>query len=446
MGYLPGKIPGLPQRPEPNPGWHLLPDIIYSVVFFSARGSITKDWKQLRDQAQRSHRRIFRFGDVRIPPWQQKFSIKVSQMSNDDNDLTLKDVQRRDSYKEDSIDRCVCASPLISSVLVGDLSLSDAEAAELVSIDFTAEVDIHLDATYSTSFDASSEDLSGTADQMTVDVDEAVKIVEEDSNEARQLIVHGDDSLVEEQIEVNLSTESDAEFAMNASTTRKDVIIRDSSNPFDSKIQKNPFDDDDAEICGEEFHSIVSSSNPFDKDELDTGTAGSYSGATAKRIPTIMREKSVVEGKTVVLKIGKDKEKEPFNPFCDGDMEDEISEGKEQTLGQRKLAAESSVYSTAAPSEFTDRKNVRSPSSTFHSQHHSTETNQKIMFPREMNELRSLGFEPASVMRTLQTTSGDVVAARKLLLSTLFDNKTGFSNDEVCVWKSPVIVRVGEFF
>ena len=354
-------------------------------------------------------------------------------MSNDDNDLTLKDVQRRDSCKEDSIDDCVCASPLISSVLVGDRSLSDAEAAELVSIDFTAEVDTHLDANYSTSFDASSEDLSGTTDQITVDVDETVKIVEEDSNEALQLIVHEDDSLVEEQIDVNLSTESDAEVAMNASTTRKDVMIRESSNPFDSKIQKNPFDDDDAEICGEEFHSIVSSSNPFDKDELETEAAGSYSGATAKRIP-------------VDLKIGKDKEKEPLNPFCDGDMEDEISEGKEQTLGQRKLAAESFVNSTAAPSEFTDRKNVKSPSSTFHSQHHSTETNQKIMFPREMNELRSLGFEPASVMRTLQTASGDVVAARKLLLSTLFDNKTGFSNDEVCVWKSPVIVRVGEFF
>lgn len=367
-------------------------------------------------------------------------------MSNDNNDLTVKDVEKLDSCEEDIIDGCVCASPTISNVLVGDRSLSDAEAAELVSIDFTAEVDTHLDANYLTSFDASSEDLSGTTDQRTVDLDEMEKIVEEDSNEVPQLILRDDDSLVEEQIEVNLNMESDAEFVMNTSTIRKDNMIRESSNPFDSKIQMNPFDDDDAETCGEECHSIVSSSNPFDKDEEDTETAGSDSGITAKRIPITERERSVVGGKTVLLKIGKDKEKEPLNPFCDGDIEDEISGGKKQTLGDRKLTAESAVYTTSAPIESSDRKNVKVPSSTFHSQHHSTETNQKIMFPREVNELRSLGFEPACVTRTLKGASGDVVAARKLLLSTLFDNKTGFSNDEVCVWKSPIIVRVGEIF
>lgn len=356
-------------------------------------------------------------------------------MSNDNNELVVEDCERDNSYEEENLEGHEGVISTSAIDLIDRNSLSDAEVAELVSVDFTAELDVHLDSNHLTSFDASSEDLSGTTDQLTVDIADDEHMVEDDCFGTPQFVEPAILLSAEEQFEANLDIEADAEFEGKASTIQPDLIENDSTNPFDSNsnlTETNPFNIEETGI-GEDgkinhIDSTVSSLNPFGDEEEVTG---------AVKLAT--REKSLMVKKSVLIE-----EKKPFNPFNEDSVEDEISDGKKQTLDRKRYATESLTSPIVTSSATVSKITQKSTSSSLPSGNNSAEINQKNMFTVEVNELRSLGFDMICIRSELQKAFGDPISARHLLTSKLLDSKTGIANDDIYIWKSPVMVRIGK--
>lgn len=159
-----------------------------------------------------------------------------------------------------------------------------------------------------------------------------------------------------------------------------------------------------------------SSTNPFDNDEDDDQSKKKEShikSATKEAVGTV---------------------KKPFNPFDDGENEEADSVDAEK-VHQNKSKVTESKATVTQPSKLVVVRATPAPTS-----HHEVPVR---TYSKEHKELMTLGFDKMCVGNALNKASGDVAVAQKLLMSRLFDDHI-LSSEEQFVWKSPVMVRVGE--
>ena len=190
------------------------------------------------------------------------------------------------------------------------------------------------------------------------------------------------------------------------------------SNPFGNDDND---DSDDHDTPVKLTESTVQKSNPFGDDDDDDDENGPEMKEDIKRN---VREIPPTKPERV---------KTPFNPFDDGEIEAVGSVAVEKILHRRKFVTESLAPVTVA-SMCNDR--AISPSLS------QFEVPSK-KYGKEYQELMALGFDRVCIGNALQKSSGNVAIAMKMLSSRLFDDRV-MSNDQLYVWKSPLLLRVGE--
>ena len=289
---------------------------------------------------------------------------------------------------------------------IGDSSNIETDDKDIVSI-----LDCAHDNGETLYFDACIEDLTGstTTNQITVDLDENKEETTEDSFACYQFV----------PTEVTTSPVEDISYEdeVNTSPNQEILEIPCSVVAEAESSGSNPFGDDE-----EDTDQGAASTNPFGDDEDQDQADQSQHNIHKIPIKTIQGAEQRVKS-------------EPFNPFDDGDVEEEETDGKEKALNRRKVVTESLAPFTLA-SALT--KKSKSPPFT------PPEVPSR-MYEKEYQELMILGFDKVCVGNALQKTGGDVIAAKKILTTRLFDDHI-LSNDEIYVWKSPVMIRVGKLF
>jgi hypothetical protein len=207
--------------------------------------------------------------------------------------------------------------------------------------------------------------------------------------------------------------------------------------------QSNPFGEDETEDVKEEIkaevseHEATQSMNPFGDDDY-------FRKDERNEPPTARKEK------TNFFILNTTKRVDSFNPFDDGDEEENEIE-REKMLDRRKAVTES-----LAPFTLASMVPDPDPNANLKPNLNAKNNNQSMIrypttqvehiskkFHKEIHELMVLGFDKVCVTNAVQKASGNVLAARKLLMSRLFDDHL-LTNEEVYVWKSPVMVRVGK--
>lgn len=200
--------------------------------------------------------------------------------------------------------------------------------------------------------------------------------------------------------------------------------IYSQSNPFNDDdlddetpaLMLNPFNDDDESYDDTVIETDgIASMNPFGDDSIESSPRRESTKEQLK--PSIRRE-----------------HQSPLNPFGDGDTE-EVEKVPIKNVSRKITEVTSSASSTVptAPLNKTRAKPVSEAPCAI----------PQRTFSKEYNELLTLGFDKICAGQALQKTAGDLPTARKMLMSRLSDNRA-ISNEEIYVWKSPVMIRVGK--
>ena len=193
------------------------------------------------------------------------------------------------------------------------------------------------------------------------------------------------------------------------------------SNPFNDDglddetpvLTLNPFNDED-ENQDVSVIDGVASMNPFGDDSIDSTPMGESS---EEQLSQNLRQEHM----------------SPLNPFDDGDSEE--FERVHVKLEPQQRKEETFFLSATVPVSQVNKTRVKPFPET------QCEVPQRT-FSKEYNELIALGFDKICAGNALQKTSGDLSTARKMLMTRLFDDRV-LANDELYVWKSPVMIRVG---
>lgn len=200
--------------------------------------------------------------------------------------------------------------------------------------------------------------------------------------------------------------------------------IYSQSNPFNDDdlddetptLMLNPFNDDDESYDDTIIATDgIASMNPFGDDSFESSPRRESTKEQLKQ--SIHRE-----------------HQSPLNPFGDGDTE-EVEKVHIKNVS-RQIAAVTSSASSAVPISQLNKTRAKPVSEAQCAIPQRT-------FSKEYNELLTLGFDKICAGQALQKTSGDLLTARKMLMSRLSDNRA-ISNEEIYVWKSPVMIRVGK--
>lgn len=227
---------------------------------------------------------------------------------------------------------------------------------------------------------------------------------------------------------VDDSAEEMAEMTSSSEPVQVDATLRDEETSDCNYLPSNPFGDDDNDDSCDHDTPVnltdggVQTSNPFgDDDDDDEDEDGPEMKEDIKR------------NTQKVPPVKPAKVKKPFNPFDDGEIEGVGSVAVERILLRRKAVTES-----LAPVTVASVCNGRATSPSLS----QFEVPSK-KYSKEYHELMALGFDRVCVGNALQKSSGDVAIATKMLTSRLFDDRV-MSNDQLYVWKSPLLLRVGE--
>ena len=295
--------------------------------------------------------------------------------------------------------------------------IGDSSNIETDDKDIVSNLDCAHDKGETLYFDACIEDLTGstTTNQITVDLDENKEETTEDSFACYQFV----------PTEVTTSPVEDISYEDEVNTSPNQEIP-EITVPVVADAESsgsNPFGDDE-----EDTDQGAASSNPFgddeDQDQDQDQDQADQNQSNIQKMPV-----KTIQGAEQRVK------SEPFNPFDDGDVEEEETDGKEKALNRRKVVTES-----LAPFTLVSALTKKSKSPRF-----TPPEVPSRMYEKEYQELTILGFDKVCVGNALQKTGGDVVAAKKILTTRLFDDHI-LSNDEIYVWKSPVMIRVGKLF
>ena len=303
--------------------------------------------------------------------------------------------------------------------------IGDSSNIETDDKDIVSNLDCVHDNGETFYFDACIEDLTGstTTNQITVDLDDSKEETTDDSFACYQFVPTEvttspvEDILYED--DVIAASEQDISVSMNQEMPE----ITGSVVAEAELTGSNPFGDDE-----EDTDQGAASSNPFgddeDQDQDQDQDQADQNQSNIQKMPV-----KTIQGAEQRVK------SEPFNPFDDGDVEEEETDGKEKALNRRKVVTES-----LAPFTLVSALTKKSKSPRF-----TPPEVPSRMYEKEYQELTILGFDKVCVGNALQKTGGDVVAAKKILTTRLFDDHI-LSNDEIYVWKSPVMIRVGKLF
>ena len=194
------------------------------------------------------------------------------------------------------------------------------------------------------------------------------------------------------------------------------VANTDSGNPFDKVVAV----DDDNNVGMVDEALIASSSNPFvsDGDEIEEDNTISPMATPRTKMNTPQR-------------------KQRFNPFDDGELEEEDTE---ETLFRRRTVTES-LASITLSSMMATATGLRTASTE------STPSSYGDMpsktYAKQIQTLMLLGFDRVVAINALIKTSGELDKARSILVARLLDDHVLTSNGELYVWRSPVVVRIG---
>lgn len=224
----------------------------------------------------------------------------------------------------------------------------------------------------------------------------------------------------------------------------EDDCLKTSSDSTEDMVKLSPHSEPvqlDAVIGEEEISSVCLLSNPFGDDDTDGNDTPPKSTEhdvessnpfgdddDEEEIPAMKEDVKRIAKKTPPPSI-----KKPFNPFDDGEIEAVGGVAVEKILHRRREVTESlapvtvaSMYNSRATSPSLSQFEVPSKK-----------------YSKEYQELMNLGFDRVCVGNALQKSSGDAAIATKMLKSRLFDDRV-LSNDQLYVWKSPLMLRVGE--
>ena len=184
---------------------------------------------------------------------------------------------------------------------------------------------------------------------------------------------------------------------------------QDAGNPFDQSVAT------DIDVGDEMLMSF--SSNPFVSDEIDESISS----------PMV----------TPRIKLNTPQRQQRFNPFDDGELEEEDTE---ETLFRRRTVTES-LASITLSSMMATATGLRTASTE------STPSSYGDMpsktYAKQIQSLMLLGFDRVVAINALIKTSGELDKARSILMARLLDDHVLTSNGELYVWRSPVVVRVG---
>ena len=307
----------------------------------------------------------------------------VDDNINCDSDLN---VENDDLYDSDR-DAEVALPPVHSAAILPDQSLNHTREDAPHNIDSTHE---------------SSMTSTVTEDTGII----ATWAVESEAN---------DDSFHEDNDDENSNNNSDVppKIAYSQSNPFNDDDV-DDETPV---LRRNPFYDE-SENQDDSISATdgVASMNPFGDDSIDSDSTPRGENA-----------------KEQLRQNRREEHKAPLNPFDDGDTE-EMKRVRVREVPQQRKEVTSFVSPTVPVSQFS--KIRAKPSSE-----KQCEVPQRT-FSKEYQELITLGFDKICAGNALQKTSGDLPTARKMLMSRLFDDRI-LANEEVYVWKSPVMIRVG---
>ena len=184
---------------------------------------------------------------------------------------------------------------------------------------------------------------------------------------------------------------------------------QDAGNPFDQSVAT------DIDVGDETLMSF--SSNPFVSDEIDESISS----------PMV----------TPRIKLNTPQRQQRFNPFDDGELEEEDTE---ETLFRRRTVTES-LASITLSSMMATATGLRTASTE------STPSSYGDMpsktYAKQIQSLMLLGFDRVVAINALIKTSGELDKARSILMARLLDDHVLTSNGELYVWRSPVVVRIG---
>lgn len=322
--------------------------------------------------------------------------ISRDTQSDEDGECANDDQNEEDNYDEKDLLISRAAVPYGEHARLGDRRL---EGNDALGLDVNPDYDPDLDS------------LKSDEEQMNVN---------ETENEAKfgDLNSHSVDD----------SSDDMAKMTSSSEPVQVDAILGDEETSDCNYLPSNPFGDDDNDDSCDHDTTInlteggVQPSNPFgDDDDNDEDEDGPEMKEDIKR--NIQKVPPVKPAKVM----------KPFNPFDDGEIEGVGSAAVEKILLRRKAVTES-----LAPVTVASVCNGRATSPSLS----QFEVPSK-KYSKEYHELMALGFDRVCVGNALQKSSGDVAIAMKMLTSRLFDDRV-MSNDQLYVWKSPLLLRVGE--
>ena len=211
-------------------------------------------------------------------------------------------------------------------------------------------------------------------------------------------------------------------------------IAHDVTEPTDDAYSRsNPFNDDD--LDNETPGPML---NPFNDDNENHDTSISVTDDVASMNPfgedSVESSPRGVNRKEQLKQNLRKEHTSPRNPFDDGDAVEGGRIQVKEVLQQRRVAT--ALVSSTVPESQLNKTRMKPLPVT------QSEVPERT-FSKEYNELITLGFDKICAGHALQKSSGDLLNARKILTSKLFDDRV-IANEEVYVWKSPVMIRVGK--
>jgi hypothetical protein len=223
---------------------------------------------------------------------------------------------------------------------------------------------------------------------------------------------------------INDSAEDMEKMTSASEPDQVSAVTGDEETTEGNYLPSNPFgdeDNDDSDGLDTPAKLTVRSaqpSNPFGDDDDDDG-------------PEMKEDLKQNVHKSPPIK--PTRVKKPFNPFDDGEIDAVGSVAVEKILHRRRVVTES-----LAPVTVASMCNGRDRSPSLSQFEVPTKK-----YCKEYQELMNLGFDRVCVGNALQKSSGDVAIAMKMLTSRLFDDHV-MSNDQLYVWKSPLLLRIGK--
>lgn len=289
--------------------------------------------------------------------------------------------------------------------------------------------DIHHKEIYHHRNDSRLESSNSLTMAQDLGITENIFVESKEDDDSAHVITNGC-SRSSDNIEVTACDNDESEENDNCAPDSQPNVAeaRDSiysqSNPFNNDdlddetpaLMLNPFNDDDESYDDTIIATDgIASMNPFGDDSIES---------SPRRESTKEQLKQSIHSE----------HQSPLNPFGDGDTE-EVEKVHIKNVS-RQITEVTSSASSAVPTAQLNKTRVKPVSETQCAIPQRT-------FSKEYNELITLGFDKICAGQALQKTSGDLTTARKMLMSRLTDNRA-ISNEEIYVWKSPVMIRVGK--